>query len=294
MKLKYGLIILIALTGCLKAKKDESLTTDVKVDIIESDSLTRNSQDSLSFIGYIQKLEDNGLFYTDLYFVDNFNYDLYDEISKMGDEVVYSSKETKRTKIEIQKAGQYFNLTGLQEITIYNKDNLKLTTGRLSHIEYVEDLIENRFIAVFVVDDPSVHKPLFSIGNMKSDLETIDFSEYEDEKLTSELIDHLKINTNHISIIAHYKLDNQVVYSTVSADTTAFIIETNGKTHRTLYKSKYSEIIDGMAMVSKIINGRQILLTESGMPETDMTWTSVLIFNGTEYETSKDHRISNR
>ncbi|MBL7873249.1 MAG: hypothetical protein JNM78_16640 [Cyclobacteriaceae bacterium] len=289
MRLRYGLIILIALTGCSKPKKDNNPTLDITA--IESDSITGNPGDSLSFIGYIQKLEDNGLFYTDLYFVDNFNYDFYDEIAKMGDQVVFSSEETKRTRIEIKKAGKYFNLTGLKDIHIFNSENLKLTNGRLSHIEYVDDMIESRFIAVFEVDDPSVYRPLFCIGNTKADLTTIIFSPYEDEKLKAELIEDFKLNTGRLWKISHYKLNNQKIYSTVSCDTTALIIETVVKMHRTLYRSKSSELIDGLTMISNKIHGREILLTTSSVPETDMTWTSVLIFNGKEYEPSKDHRI---
>lgn len=293
MKLRYGLITLIVLMGCSKPKTNESQSiTNDKADSAESVLLTNDPSDTLCYIGYIQKFEDNNSFYTDLYFADNFNYDLYEELARMGDSVVFKDEETQRTRVEIEKVKQYFNLTGLKSINIYNRENLKLTAGRLSHIEYVEDMIETRFVAVFEVDHPNISDHLFCIGNLNDSLNKIYFYSHEDEKLKSELVSYLKLNTDHIWSIRHYKLDNQAIYSTVSADTTAYIIQTMDKTHNMLYKSNSSEAIGELTMISKKINGRQILLADCGMPETDMTWTSVLIFNGTTYEASKDHRIS--
>jgi hypothetical protein len=196
--------------------------------------------------------------------------------------------------MEIERVGQYFNLTGLKNVAIYSKENLKLTTGQISHIEYVEDMIESRFVLVFRVDNPNISDPLFCIGNSNDELTKIYFSSIEDEKLKLRLIDYLKLDTHQIWDIKHYKLDDQIIYSTVSADTTAYIIETINKNQRTLYKSNSSEAINELALISKKVNGRQILLTDCGMPETDMTWTSVLIFNGTEYERTKGHRIIKR
>ncbi|MBX2897984.1 MAG: hypothetical protein KF763_21255 [Cyclobacteriaceae bacterium] len=295
MRLRYELLTLIVLIGCSKPKTNEvhSIDTDT-TDNIAADFLIDEKNDTLSYVGYIGKFEDNSSFYTDLYFVDNFDYDLYDEITKLGNQPIFKDEETQRTRIEIEKAGQYFNLTGLTAIDIYNKENVKLTTGRLSHIEYVEDMIESSFVAVFQVDDPDIFDFLFCVGNSTEDLTKIDFSSHKDEKLKSELIDLLKLNINHIWRIEHYKLSDQTIYSTLSADTTAYIIETINNGHKTLYKSKSSETINSLNVISKKINGRPILLTECAMPETDMMWNSVLIFNGTDYEPSKNHRISGR
>ncbi|MCZ8217684.1 MAG: hypothetical protein O9262_15680, partial [Cyclobacteriaceae bacterium] len=170
--------------------------------------------------------------------------------------------------------------------------NEKLTTGELSHIEYFEDVIEGRFVAVFRVKDPNISDHLFCIGNTNSELTKMEFTSYDDENMNSNLTDFLKIGFNNILRIKHYMLDNTTIFSTVSADTTAYVIETLNGNHTTLYKSKSSEMINALFAVSRKISGRPILMTKSGIPETDMTWTSVLIFNGKAYEASSGHRIS--
>lgn len=295
--MRLSALIILTILSCSTPKTSESLiskdtTTNTQATLLIPNSMdSMNPLDSLSYVGYIERFPDNNSFYTNLYFVDNFNYNLYDEVAKMGNEIIFEDEETKRTKIPIKTASQYFNLTGLTNISIYNKENIRLAIGQLSHIEFVEDMIENKFVAVFNVDNTNMSDYLFCIGNSKGDLTTIQFDSFKDERLDSELINHLKLTPNNIWIINHYKLNDEAIFSTVSADTTGFIIKTVDKTHRILYKSKFNETINGLTIISKEINGQPIILTDCGMSETDMLWTSVLIFNGTDYEIIKDHRV---
>lgn len=292
MKLQFVLLTFIVLTSCSNPKAIQDQTKIIDQVGRETEPLLDAPEDTLSYIGFIDKFEDNNTFYTDLYFKDDFNYELYDKITQMDGDVVFKEDDITRTKFEIDKVGQYFNLTGLQNIDVYNIKNEKLTTGELSHIEYFEDVIEGRFVAVFRVKDPNISDHLFGIGNTNRELAKIEFASYDDESLNSDLIDFLKVDSDDIWRIKHYKLDNETIYSTVSADTTAYVIETLDGNHTALYKSKSSEVINALFAVSGKISRRPILITKSGMPETDMTWTSVLIFNGKGYEVSSDHRIS--
>lgn len=294
MRLRYRLLTLIVLIGCSKPKTNENqFTNRGTLDNVQAVPLMTNLNDTSSYIGFIKKFKNNNLFYTDLYFAANFNYDLYNEIAKLGGQTIFKDEEIQRTRMDIDKVGQYFDLTGLKNIDIYNSANQKLTTGQLSHIEHIEDMIESRFVAVFRVDNPHISDPSFCIGNSNNDLTSIDFTSYKDETINSTLIEFLELNTDHIWSINHYRLDNKSI-STVSADTTAYIIETVQDSLKTLYKSNSSQAIKRLTVISKRVNGRPIFLMECGMPETDMLWTSVLVFNGNEYETSKHGRISVR
>lgn len=292
MRFLSGFVILFFLAACSKPGSNENqVAAGDKADTTATASMTNNPGDTIRYIGYIQKFEDNRSFYTDLHFVEGFNYDLFNDIARMSDKVIFKDQETTRIEIDVKKAGQFFNLTGFNTITIYNRDNQPLTTGRFSHIEYVEDQIESKFVAVFDVANPDISDHLFCIGNMRGELSPIKFSYHEDEKVNSDLINYLELNTENLWGITHYQLDDQPTYSTVSADTTAYIVDTAGKTYQTVYKSKFSELISQLTIISKKINGRHVLLTISGMPETDMGWSSLLVFNGMEYEVRDDHRI---
>lgn len=293
MRFQFIYIILILAMGCSKSNTEAKLVElNLEPKPVKIQSIINSISDTLSYVGYINKFEDNNSFYTDLYFVDNFNYERYNEIIKMCKEVVYSDEEMKRTKGSIENVGYYFDLRGLTTISLFDEKNQKLATGKLSHVEYVEDMIEGRFVAVFDVNNQDISDHKFCIGNSDWSLSEIDFSIYENKTLQSDLIDYLKLNTDHIWSVKQYKLNNQTIYSTISADTTAYIIETLNQKHNILYKSSFNEYIHGLTMISKKINNREILLIECGMPETDMTWRSVLTFNGKIYEVSENHKIS--
>jgi hypothetical protein len=253
------------------------------------------SKDSLSYIGYIEKFADNGLFYTDLYFKEDFNYDGYDKVANTGDSTVYKDEETNRRRIPLEKAAEYFDLTGLSEIKIYNRQNELLTTGKFIHVEYLEDALESRFVAVFDVENHNLTEYEFCIGNSNANLARLAYSAIEDPKLKSAVLEYLKLDAtvNSIGNVSHYKLNQSgIIYSSISADTTAFIIESANDKFTTIYKSNSSEAISGMVIVSKQVNGRPILITKCLLPESDAMWTSLLIFDGAEYRVSKNHRIN--
>jgi len=292
MRLQPELIIATLLFACSAPKANESSTTNIIGTDDPNPGPAPLENDSVSYVGYIYKFDDNGLFYTDLYFVDDFNYDLYDQVKNTGDSIVYEGEETKRIMIPVNKTGKYFNLTGMARINIYSRENRLVTTGSLKQIEYVEDVIEGKFVAVFEAENPSVPDYAFCIGNSNSEPSTIQYTVIEDEQLKSTLIGHLQLDSNRIWNITHYKIEgSETTYSTLSADTSAFIVETVGDVTETLYKSSSSETIGELTIISKEINGRPLLLIACGLPESDITWTSLLVFDGTAYQPARHHRL---
>lgn len=282
-------ILFLLLMSCSKPAADYRGSDDTVV--TRGDGLEKGVNDTLSYVGHISKFDDDELFYTDLLFVEGFDYDRYQELTNSSGDVEFEGSDFKRVKMLIGEIGQYFDLTGLGRIDVYNKNGTKLTAGRLSHIEYVEDLIEGRFVAVFEVDDPDVSDPVFCVGNPKSKLSEIDIVDYDDEELELELISSLNLDVDRVWHHEHYKVGNLAI-STVSADTTAYVVEILNDLQLVLYKSDRSEVIDDMTIIPWYVNGRPIVLTSCSMPETDILWTSVLVFNGSEYDVRDSQRIA--
>lgn len=278
MKFYFGLIVIIILLGCSKP------------DTVDSNSVD-DVTDSLTYVGYIQKFDDNNTFYIDLNFVNNFDYNDYEKVADLGDLEIFKDEETKRTRLPLVKAGEYFDLTGLDQIEIFSKNCKKIATGKLSHIEYIEDFIESRFVGAYEVDNPNISDYMFCMSG-SNDLTTLSYSEVDDVQLKSTLVHALNLNLDRIWNTLSYKFnDSGNIYTAISADTTAFIVETIADQQKILYRSKASEVINSLVIISKEINAHPILLINSAMPETDMTWTSVLTFNGSEYLASEGWRI---
>lgn len=287
MKLRCALLLLPLLVASCSGSRPSEIQSNDTSSLIEVES---SRQDTLCYIGYVQKFDDNNFFFTDLYFSPSFDYDFYEDLKKMADEVIFSDGEVTRSKLEIEEAGQYFNLNGLNHIDIYNDRNQKIATGKLSHIEFVEDLIEDNFVAVFQVDNPRATNPVFCIGNYANDLHQLQYSVLEDETATAHLIKNLNLKKEDVWIVKHYLIGNQRI-SAISADTTAFIIDLTAARFDVLYKSRTAEVINQLTPISAKNSLHHVYLAQCGMPETDMLWTSVLAFNGTTYESVESNRI---
>ena len=117
MKHQYVLLLFIGIISCSKNKSDDNqLTINETSDIPTTISETIKNEDTISYVGFIKKFEDNNTFYTDLYFAGDDNYNLYIEISKMPDSIVFEDDENYRKLINLETARKYFNLTGIQKI----------------------------------------------------------------------------------------------------------------------------------------------------------------------------------
>lgn len=290
MRSYFSIILLIIIVGCTKPAKVER-----SVDTIAPISLGSGSEfhvDNWSFVGYVDKFINNdSLLYASLYFVEGFNQGQFDRIATSG-QVVYQDDEFTRTKLELDKVAKYFDLRGVHEVDFYNQRNEKLTSGKLSHIEYIEDLLEGKFVAVFVPEIINTPEALFCITK-GSDLDKIEYTQYDDNVLSARLVELLQLHNDHVWKLANYRLKNRTI-SCISADTTAYIVESNGNSFNVLYKSKTSEIIHDLTFTSAQINDQYLILTNSGVPETDMMWSSLLLFNGKEYEVSKAQRVQRK
>ncbi len=53
----------------------------------------------------------------------------------------------------LAEARPYFNFTGLSRINIFNSKNQIIATGKFKQVEFVTDMIESKFVAVFDVSD---------------------------------------------------------------------------------------------------------------------------------------------
>lgn len=252
------------------------------------------SKEPPCYIDFIEKFEGTNELYTHLYFQESFDYSQYEKVLKLGDSLIYKDDEIKRTRIPMREATKYFDLSGLETIEIFDSNHNKINEGKLKRIELLEDLIESQFVAVFTLNDMNDGDQLYCVGNRNWIFtEDLSFSPMLNEVLTQAIINRFDLDKETIWNIQHYESRSMATtYSVVSADTTAFIIEVTDSSHKVLYKSKTSESINDLVIIPTTINGHPLLLAKCGMPETDMSWTSLLTYKGEQYEVTKHNRLS--
>lgn len=293
-KICIAVTFLLILAGCPKRPAESVVKEHAPAD---SAAIVPDPHDTLSYIGYVERFKGTDLFFTEIFYKSGaeVDFDNHDALMALGGTEVYKTDEVSRTRVEVNQVGNFFDLTGMNTITIYNRKNEKLTTGRLSHIEYVEDPIENKFVAVFQVDQSKLSGPWFCVGNSSQDLTPVQVAPFVDLELNKRLTAFLKLDQKRVLNVKHYKLENESgrqVYSTISADTTAYIVDTTTEKYQLLYKSSFQEMIIDLDPVSRIINGRIMLLIFAGQPDTDNLWSSLLVFDGKGYRVVKGNRVS--
>lgn len=286
----YMALILACLTACGNRNQKIDLPPATPVHADEPDLTLSGVEDTVVYIGFIDKFDDNNTFWTDLYFVNGFNYDEYDQVRKLADSVVFADDEITRKRITLKKGRKYFDLSALTRISIYDKHNALRTTGRLKHIEYVEDVIEDRFVAVYDAENPGLSEYSFCVGNSVERWEGKTFLEIQDTSLDSSAAEVLEISPSQLLFIHHYRSDS--VFSALSTDTKAYILEYNEGVWQTLYTSDSDETLYGLVVLPKVVEGKPLVLASCGMPETDATWNSLLVYNGSRYKVANRQRLS--
>ncbi len=291
MKRTVNLLLLI-LTCCTSNNSNTSEKKEDSLSIIV-ESKKQASTDSIAYIGFIRKFLENDEYYTDLYFKAPYDYRNYEEVAGRADTVLFSGDETSRSRIPMEYASKFFDLSGIQTIEIFDSKGNQLTTGEFVRVELFDDMINSGFVAVYKVAKPQISNPSYCIGNRKWDLDpTQSYESLSSEKLNSAMSKFLKLDGKQLWGMNHFSLKStSEIYSIVSADTTAFVVESRNGKMNVLYASGQSESINEVVFIPLRINGKPVLLTNCTVPETDSDWTNLLTYDGNTYKDSRRNRI---
>jgi hypothetical protein len=294
----FLLILTMGCTSGKKADRDMVAGPDNTPEATDAPGLSVNEafasiRDSSTYIGLVSDFEGTGELYTDLYFQKTFEFGLYDELRKKSDSLVYQDEEIKRWRVPMPLVFQYFDMRGLQKIGLFDSTNTYVGSATFRRAELFEDFIEGRFIAVFKADGKITGTPVYGISHGDLKLEDSRYTPIKNDTLNAQVLAFLDINRERLWKVEHFSVNPPgKVHSLVSADTTSYLVEKTSGDLRYLYKSRYSEMIDDLVFVPVNINGRPAFLTRSSMPETDMTWSSLLVFNKTQYEVTDNGRVN--
>jgi hypothetical protein len=292
------LLCIIIVSACTTAKPgSETTSPDSLVAEIKQKEVPEILDDSLNYIGFIERFDKSDVFYVSLNFRNDFNYNDYEKVEKLADSVVFKNTGENtailsRRKIPLDKAQKYFDLRGLDKINIISKNHEVIATGEFVRIEYLETTIESGFIAIFKMDNTNLTDQEFCIGNSFKKIENTRYSAFNNKPLTTSITRELEKGYKLVYNVDHYRsADSLDIYSIASVDTTAFIFDSSDKNLKVLYKSEWNEMISSIVILPKEVNGRPVLLADCGRNATDWTWTSLLVYNGREYKRIPDQRI---
>lgn len=274
-----------------KSKDKENVNTTSSQESSLFDSI-----DNETYIGFVNKFyfQKTDEFYIELYSKGH-DFD-FEKISKLADSVIYKDDENKRSRIPLSIASKVFDFKGIKELTLYDKKNKELTKAHFIRVEFLEGNISSYFTAVYKTDKPkSLDNAVYCIGNLNENLTKANYTEYEDSMKTNEIINSLNLTYKYNLESKHYQ-DNitKTTTSVINLDTIAQIIEKSNSDYNCIYKSTENENIFELFFVPIIRNSKPILLTKSWILDTDETWNTVLVYDGTKYKPTDNQRIKNK
>ena len=246
--------------------------------------------ESIQYIGFIDKFyfsEDNEV-YVELYFVkEKTSDDEYEKIVKLADSLIYQDDESSRLKFPDNLSHKYFNLRGLSNLKIYDKNNKLYCNAYFVRVEYLDQNISSPFIAVFKTDKLIKEDGYYGISNFNGTFEQINYKVSKDTILTQSILTKLKEQRPYFGLEnngIHLSFsNNDTVLSIINSENYAYVTLTTNKDLKVLYKNQDFENFSDIRIIPLTKDKFPFILIRNIKPETDVMWDNLLIYNGTKY-----------
>ncbi len=250
-------------------------------------------QDSGMYIGIPVPLNQKE-FYIDLYPKDSVevNDDMHEYLQGSIDSIVYQDDEMKRSLLPFPIAEEYFDLIHLQHLTLFDSVGNEIGTAELDQVQFYEDFIETRIIAVYRSEVAS--KVKYVIGGDVTDDRVEGFSSriIKDTGFDKPVIAKIESVADPAARLAmiHRKIEpGSSVFTFASDYKNSYIFD--HKRSEVVYAREDMTFLQVLA-VHKQRNNRPVFLAVVGQPETDLIWTMLLIFDGKEYNSTAHQRLN--
>lgn len=239
---------------------------------------------------------DNNEVYVELYFKkDSTSYTYFHEVADLGDSVIYEDDENRRTRIPIETARRHFVLEGLQSIYIFNENHELLGQTGLKRVEYLNQNISPCFIAVYDLKKPLGKTKAYCIGNAIPDFDANQYVQFHDDGLTQQLAEQFSIDQKYTpeELKGLHYLDSKSSqqFSVINSTFSGVTIIQKANSFSICYRSELDINIPDLIILPIIKNKMPVILAEVIKPETDVEWTSLLVFDGTEYQLQPNNLV---
>jgi hypothetical protein len=269
-------------------------TSDQSADNADpSRQLLEIHQDSGMYIGFASRLSQTE-FYVDLFLKDSVevNDDINEFLQGSTDSIIYQDDEIKRSLLPGSIAEEYFDMGGLQHVDLFDSLGNAIGSADLQQVEFYEDLIETRIIAVYRSDVAS--RVSYVIGGDDPTDRVDGFSsrlinDSGFDKAVFAKIESLADPATRLTMI-HWKIEpDGNIYSFGSDHQNSYIFDQ--KRSEVLYARADMTFLHVLP-IHKQRKGRPVFLAAVGQPETDLMWTILLMFDGKEYSSTVHQRLN--
>lgn len=253
--------------------------------------------DSSLYIGEIRAFDETREYYTPVYYRPHLQGSGYYELlTSKTDSLVYKDDERSRKRLPCDIARQYFNLSGLEAVSVYANGG-HVSDAAFVRVELLDDVIESQFIAVFQPLD-TLHfntdvSYCISGGYVPGKKADLKWESVEDSTLTAHLLDTFHLDSKKVWRVVHRKTSPaRHIFSGITFQNQSLLIETSESVSAIVKIVNKDYYIGDIMPVCFEVNGKPVLLLDMGVNETDVRWTSLAVFSGKEYKFARGNRLS--
>lgn len=252
--------------------------------------------DSTMFIGPVGFFEETGEYFTPLFFKNTSAADtVYDFLRTRLDSTIYHNDEMRRKRLPAHIAKSFFRLGGLEQISIYDSNSHFMSRGNFTRVELYDGPIESEYVAVYSSKDTvQWQRAAFCTGKGNLPLRGGSFSreELNDSSITNAIASSVNQPNHRIYSSSHVKIfPDDVVYSAVAFDSASYFTEWKKSSVTVLKEIKDDYFIIDVLPLQLRVNNRPVFLSRLGIYETDILWTSLMLFENGQYNFMEGNRI---
>lgn len=287
--LSRNVILSFFCVGALLACDKQSTDTDQSAD----KPVLEIPQDSGMYIGIAMPLSRNE-FYIELFLKDSveINDDIHEFLQGSTDSLVYQDDVITRSRLPRFIAEEYFDFTHLERLDLFDSVGKALGSADLQQVEFYQDLIETRIIAVYRSDVASPVSYVIGGDEPADRIEGFSSRSIKDpgfEKTFAAKVKSLADSATRVRMI-HRKIEpGSAIYSFGSDQQNSYIFDHSAS--EIVYARTDMTFLQ-VIPIHKKRNNKPVFLAVVGQPETDLIWSMLLIFDGKEYNSTLHQRLN--
>ena len=253
-------------------KKDSIIVEGTKKDSIlnENDFYTL---ETAPYVGIINSFYESDDYYIDLYYAEGFSDDTPNLLAENHGEIIYQGQEMTRTNVPYEIAKNHLEIEFLDTMYVFNERQELIDSISLQNIEYLDAMIESKYIASY--SHPTKLEGKIAISkspDLKDFNKSPSFKEIE-----NTLIKDLKLNIETLNIGKAFKLyhkgDTFNVFSFSDKEYNhQILLLKNGVVTDKIFEY----YIDRIQPVPIASDDKIYYNVSSFVPDTDNSWTQLL------------------
>lgn len=272
LRIQEFLFIVLILQGCQTQENNHDTVA------------TSQYRSDLIYFGDLNYLPETGEFSTSIYLYPHYQTLSIDSLLQLTDSTIFEDRTIRRRNFPAHLARRYFLIFDLDSLSIYDLDHRFVSKAYLQRIEFFENSVDRKFVAVFrpARELANPEAEYYCVANRNPELLIKGFASKTivDESLDEFILHQLNIDTYSGATVTNLEVEPfDITYSVVNNSDGSMITELKQNNFRILKRINSTFRIERILPLPYEVNGRPLLLASLSKPKVAGQTTSLFVCN---------------